>query len=199
MDSETYRLAILASGNGSNAENIIAYFSDAADVTVVAVYTNNPAAGVIERCKKWNVPSRIIPPASVADGPSMLELFLQENITHIILAGYLKLIPAAVVRHYPDRIINIHHSLLPLYGGKGMYGEKVHRAVHAAGERTSGITIHEVNEDYDKGRVLLQKTVALTADDSPADIAAKIHVLEMQWFPRIIDSWLHRPHSVRAV
>lgn len=199
MASDSYRLAILASGSGSNAENIISYFSDSADVKVVAVYTNNPAAGVMHRCSKWSVPCHVIPAASINDGQALLDIFQKEGITHIVLAGYLKLIPAAVVHQYSDRIINIHPSLLPKFGGKGMYGEKVHQAVYAAREPISGITIHVVNEQYDKGKVLLQKTVQLSREDSPSDIAAKIHRLEMQWFPPIIAAWLHRPNSVSAL
>ena len=187
LASETYNLIILASGGGTNAENIIKYFKANSNINVARVWTNNPAAGVIDRCKNLDVPCGILSPNTCKDGDRLLDLLKKDQPSLIILAGYLKLIPKTVVEHYKNRIINIHPALLPAYGGKGMYGENVHQAVIENGESESGITIHYVNERYDEGELIIQESVAIEQGETTTSLAKKIHELEMKWFPIAIE------------
>jgi phosphoribosylglycinamide formyltransferase-1 len=190
------RLALLASGNGTNAEAIIKYFSHHADVEVVLLLSNNPGAFALERAKRLNVATRVFRREEFQNG-SMLQWLTEAGITHIVLAGFLWLVPPNLLSAFRDRIVNIHPALLPKYGGKGMYGSKVHEAVKSAGDTKTGITIHLVNEHYDEGRILFQAECPVAPDDTAESIASKVHALEHQHFPFIIEKWclssLNRP------
>ncbi|MGI9530694.1 phosphoribosylglycinamide formyltransferase [Lutimonas sp.] len=182
------RIIIFASGSGTNAENIIDYFTNSRVAKVTYVVTNNPKAGVIERADRLGIDTKLFSKAEMAT-TAFLE-FLNKNADFIVLAGFLLKIPDEMLRLFPDRIINIHPALLPKYGGKGMYGMHVHKAVVDNMESESGITIHYVNENYDEGAVIFQKAVALTTEDTPHDVAAKIHQLEQENFPQVIENLL---------
>ncbi|QRR01082.1 phosphoribosylglycinamide formyltransferase [Dyadobacter sandarakinus] len=181
------RIAIFASGSGSNAEKICEHFAGRTDVAVSLILTNNPQAGVIIRAMKYQVPVVVFNKKLFAETGKILEILQNERIDLIVLAGFMMLVPAELVRSYPDKMINIHPALLPKYGGKGMYGDFVHEAVVQAGETESGITIHYVNEHYDEGAVIFQASCEVLPTDTPADVATKIHVLEHQHYPRIVD------------
>ena len=186
---EKNKLAIFASGSGTNAEEIFKYFQNHASIEVVLLLSNKPDAYVLTRAKKFNIPARVFTRDQFRDETVLM--WLQEyGVTHIVLAGFLWLVPAYLIRQYPNRIVNIHPALLPKYGGKGMYGSKVHEAVKASGDTKTGITIHLVNEVYDDGKVLFQDTVEVTAGDSPDDIAKKVHQLEYKHFPKEIEAWI---------
>ena len=187
--STIYNIAIFASGNGSNAENIIRHFSDGhAPVKVSLIVCNRPRAKVIQRGENHDIPVTVMTRAEINDRDTMLNTLRQYGISHIILAGFMIMLPNFLIQAYPDRIINVHPSLLPKYGGKGMYGRHVHEAVYAARETETGITIHYVNEEYDKGEIIFQAAVRLTADDTPESIEDKIHLLEKAHFPQVIES-----------
>ena len=183
--------AIFASGEGTNAENIIKYVANDTRIKIKLVVTNNETAGVVARAEKHKKNVQIISKDSLNNYADQLIDFLQtEKIDLIILAGFLLKIPEAFVKAFPNKIINIHPSLLPKFGGKGMYGMNVHRAVIASGETESGITIHCVNEDYDKGEVILRAKCSIQKSDTPESLAAKIHELEMENFPKAIEKLL---------
>ncbi|MBQ3175546.1 MAG: phosphoribosylglycinamide formyltransferase [Bacteroidales bacterium] len=188
-------LVIFASGNGSNAQNIIEYFnsnsSTASSAKVVRVICNRTNAYVLERAAKLGVPTSVITKEDLSGGPQgILEILEKDSTDLIILAGYLLKIPDEVIAGYKGRIINIHPSLLPAYGGKGMYGNRVHEAVIAAGERVSGITIHLVDENYDSGKILFQAECPLLENDTPETLAGRIHKLEHTHFPHIIEEYI---------
>ncbi|WP_366185424.1 phosphoribosylglycinamide formyltransferase [Flavobacterium ovatum] len=179
------KIVIFASGSGSNAENIIKYFNSNGNVKVVGVFTNNPNAGVIERVKKYNIKAQVFSKIELFEGEFLQKInFLQPDL--IVLAGFLLKFPENIIAEYPNKVINIHPALLPKYGGKGMYGMHVHRAVVENKEKESGITIHYVNENYDEGGVIFQKNFEVVAADSAEDVAAKIHELEYKYFPEVI-------------
>ena len=180
-------LAIFASGNGTNAERIIDYFRDNENVDVKLVLTNNPKAGVLERASKKGVETWIFDRNTFRNSTDVVDLLAARNIDLIVLAGFLWLVPENLLKAYTNKIINIHPALLPKYGGKGMYGSHVHRAVVAAGEKESGITIHYVNEKYDDGQIIFQKSFELSADETPESLAGKIHSLEYEYFPKVIE------------
>lgn len=180
------RIIVFASGSGSNAENIIKFFNKTKTAKVVQVLCNNKEAKVFERCSKLNVPCLHFTRNDFFETDTILEL-LKEKADFIILAGFLWRVPAMVVNAFPKRIINIHPALLPKYGGKGMYGMNVHKAVAENNESETGITIHFVNENYDEGAIIYQAKTALEPNDSPEEIANKIHKLEQTYFPRIIE------------
>lgn len=181
------RIAIFASGNGSNAENIIRYFQTGDRGGEVAiVITNKPDAPVIERAESLGVEAVVLPAADIRNPEIIMPLLAAHRIDLIVLAGFLLMIPEFITERYAGRIVNIHPSLLPKYGGKGMYGRHVHEAVVAAGERETGITVHYVSEQCDGGEHIFQTSVALSTDDIPADVEAKIHQLEKLHFPRVI-------------
>jgi phosphoribosylglycinamide formyltransferase-1 len=184
-----YNIAILASGSGSNAENIIRYFQQHKNIQVVQVLANKPDAYVLERAAKWNIPTRVFTKEEF-NHPDFSRRLQEEGITHVVLAGFLWLAPSHLVAAFPGRIVNIHPALLPKFGGKGMYGAKVHEAVVATGEKESGITIHLVNEEYDKGAVLFQTSCSIAPEDTADEVAAKVHQLEYEHFPRIIENWI---------
>lgn len=180
-------IVILASGTGSNAGKIMEFFQDSEMATVSAVLTNNPHAGVLEKAAKAGVTGEIMPRFVYADGDQLVSLLRSFHADLVVLAGYLKLIPREVVKAFEGRIVNIHPALLPDYGGKGMYGANVHKAVLAAGDKYSGITIHLVNEEYDKGDILFQKKVEIKPDWGPGELQQAIHELEHAFFPSVIN------------
>lgn len=182
------RIIIFASGSGTNAENIIKYFDKSDFVKVIFVLANNKNAGVLERAKKLNIPSKVFSKSELnSDG--FLQ-FLKKEADFIILAGFLLKIPENLIQAFPKKIVNIHPALLPNYGGKGMYGMHIHQAVVANKEPKTGITIHYVNKNYDEGAIIFQKEVILTENDTPEDVAAKIHQLEQDNFPKVISNIL---------
>lgn len=184
------RIAIFASGSGSNAENIAHYFSGSNDVEISLIVTNNPQAGVIQRARKLHIPVVVFDRKTFYESERILELLLNQGIDLIVLAGFMMLIPASLVAAFPSRMVNIHPALLPKYGGKGMYGHFVHEAVVAAGETESGITIHFVNEFYDEGNVIAQFPCTLSTGDTPEDVATKVQKLEHEHFPKIVEEVL---------
>ena len=181
------RVAIFASGSGSNAENIINYFNKTQTATVSKVYCNNKNAGIFDRCKRLQVDCVLFTREDFFKSEVILNE-LKENTDVIVLAGFLWKIPSNLIEAFPDKIINIHPALLPKYGGKGMYGMHVHNAVKENKESETGITIHYVNENYDEGGIIFQATTQLEPTDSAEDIAQKIHILEYENFPKVIAS-----------
>jgi phosphoribosylglycinamide formyltransferase-1 len=175
------KIVIFASGSGTNAENIIRYFKATKTASVEAVFTNKADAQVIQRAEKYQVPSQVFSKNDLETGKVLQEINL------IVLAGFLLKFPEAIVAAYPDKIINIHPALLPKYGGKGMYGMHVHQAVVENKESKTGITIHYVNENYDEGNIIFQKEVTVLVSDTPEVVAAKIHELEQDHFPAVIE------------
>lgn len=184
-------LAIFASGSGSNAENIIQYFAQKPDFCVKKIYCNVPDAYVLERAKKYNVPTVVFNREELRNPEKIFRQLKDEETDFIILAGFLWLLPPFITAAYPDRIINIHPALLPSYGGKGMYGHHVHEAVIAAKEKESGITIHFVNDHYDQGAVIFQAKCPVLPTDTPDTLAARIHELEYAHFPEVIEKCIN--------
>lgn len=186
----TSRLALFASGSGSNAEVIIRHFKNHPQIQVELVLTNNATAGVIERAQKLDVKTLFFTRDQFRESDRVIESLELFGITHIVLAGFLLQIPTSLIQRFQSRIINIHPSLLPKFGGKGMYGMKVHEAVKQSGETETGITIHEVNEHYDEGRVLFQAKCKVKGTDTPDQIARNVQVLEHHHFPLVIEKWI---------
>ena len=183
------KIVIFASGSGTNAENIIRYFQATKSASVEAVFTNKADAQVIQRAEKYQVPSQVFTKNDLETGKVLQEInAIQPDL--IVLAGFLLKFPQSIVAEYPDKIINIHPALLPKYGGKGMYGMHVHRAVVENKESKTGITIHYVNENYDEGNIIFQKEVTVLISDTPEVVAAKIHELEQDHFPVVIEKLL---------
>ena len=179
------KIVVFASGSGTNAENIIKYFKENGLGVVVAVYTNNPKAMVIERAAKYDVPTEVFSKDDLFEG-KVLHKLNEVRPDLIVLAGFLLKFPEHIIHAYPDKIINIHPALLPKYGGKGMFGMNVHRAIVENKESETGITIHYVNENYDEGGVIFQKSIALTGSETAEQIATEIHELEQKYFPEVI-------------
>lgn len=184
------QIVILASGNGSNAEHIIAYFKQNPAVVVAAVLTNKSTAQVLQRCERLGTPAFFFNKAAFTGSDAVGQLLkgLQPNL--IVLAGFLWKIPPAILQAFPNRIINIHPALLPKHGGKGMYGTKVHQAVKDGGATETGITIHYVNEAYDAGAIIFQAKTTIAPTDDVTTIAQKVHQLEHQHFPKVIEKLL---------
>jgi len=182
------RIVILASGSGTNAENIINYFKNNDDISVVQVLSNKENATVLKRASRLGVANAHI---QFNNSSELLKL-LKSNADYVVLAGFLKKIPSSIIKAFPNKIINIHPALLPKYGGKGMYGMHVHNAVVSNREKESGITIHYVNENYDEGTIIFQKKIAVLPIDSPEDVAEKIHVLEYEYFPKVIENIIEK-------
>ncbi|MEI6061142.1 MAG: phosphoribosylglycinamide formyltransferase [Bacteroidota bacterium] len=180
------RIAIFASGNGSNAQRIAEYFAGSGILEISAFYCNKPGAYVLERAKLLGVPTVIFNRETFYTADSILLDLKKRDTDWIILAGFLWLIPDAILKAFPQRIINIHPALLPAHGGKGMYGMKVHQDVITSGETRSGISIHFVNEQYDQGDVIFQAECEVSKEDTIDTLAAKIHMLEYEHFPTII-------------
>ena len=181
------KIAIFASGNGSNAERITQYFSEKKVADVCLILTNNQNAGVLERAKKLNVPAVVFNRNDFSNTNKINDLLVANKIDLVVLAGFLWLVPLNILQTFHNRIVNIHPALLPKYGGKGMYGARVHEAIIEAGDKQSGITIHYVNEKYDEGQVIFQASVDIDSTDSPDSLAAKIHELEYAHFPVVIE------------
>jgi len=182
------RIAIFASGSGSNAENIFNYFKDNNSVEISLILTNNSKAFVIERAQNLAVKSYVFTKTDFLTTDSVLSVLAENKIDLVVLAGFLLKIPENLIKAYPNKIINIHPALLPKYGGKGMYGDNVHKAVVAANETESGISIHFVNENYDEGKIIFQAKCPVLENDTFEDVASKIHALEYEHFPKIIES-----------
>ena len=180
-------IAILASGNGTNAENIIRYFQEKASACVNLVLTNRQNAFVLERAKERNVPCAYLDKDDWESGEAVLSMLQKYNIDFVVLAGFLARIPDNVLHAYPNKMINIHPSLLPKFGGKGMYGDRVHEAVIAAGEKESGITIHYTNERYDEGAIVCQEKCPVLPEDTSEELAQRIHKLEYEFYPKVIE------------
>lgn len=180
------RIAIFASGSGTNAQRIAEYFNANKAAKVAMILTNNPSAYVIERARKLGIPCKIFNKKQLTETGEVLRRLNEANIDLAVLAGFLWLMPEQIIKAYPEKIVNIHPALLPKFGGKGMYGSRVHQAVIDARETESGITIHMVDEAYDRGRIIFQAKCKVTGDDTAESLAAKIHQLEYAHFPAVI-------------
>jgi phosphoribosylglycinamide formyltransferase-1 len=182
-----HHLAIFASGSGTNAENIMEYFQYAPQIRVACVCTNRSDAYVIERAKRFDIPVMVFSKKDFYETETVLNYLLNNQISWIILAGFLWLVPPNLIEAYPNRIINIHPALLPKYGGKGMYGHHVHQAVIENKEPVSGISVHYVNKEYDRGDIIFQVTCPVMPGDTPDSLAERVHELEYRHFPEVIE------------
>jgi phosphoribosylglycinamide formyltransferase-1 len=189
--TKTYNLAIFASGGGSNARALIEYFKNNAIIKTSLIVVNNPHAGVINIGMESNIPVQIVSKYDIYQSNNLLEILKEKRIDYLILAGFLWLIPKSLLETYPNRILNIHPSLLPKYGGKGMYGIHVHEQVKKNFEKETGVTIHLVNEKYDDGDILFQQSCLLSDKLSVEEIAAKVLVLEHQNYGKVIEHFIH--------
>jgi phosphoribosylglycinamide formyltransferase-1 len=183
-------IAIFVSGGGTNCENLIRYFQQHDSADVVLVVSNRPDAYALVRAERLGVPTAIVTKAQLNDPEVTLPLLSQYGVERIVLAGFLPLVPEYLIDAYPRRIVNLHPALLPKFGGKGMWGHHVHEAVHAAGERETGMTVHYVSPVCDGGDIIAQFRCALSPTDTPEDIAEKEHQLEMAHFPQVVEQWL---------
>jgi len=181
-------IAIFASGSGTNAENIIKYFSKRDDIVIQLVLSNKKDAFVLKRAEDHHIPTYTFNRETFYNTQQVLYQLQQHNIDFVVLAGFLWLVPDYITNAYPNHIINIHPALLPKYGGKGMYGYHVHEAVINAGEKFSGITIHYVNSAYDSGDIIFQATCEIAPGETPESLAEKVHELEYRHFPEVIDN-----------
>lgn len=185
------RIAIFASGSGSNAEKIAEYFKNHPTIEVSLIFSNNPQAGVIARARKFQIPVVLFDRKTFYETNKITELLQNQNVDLIVLAGFMMLIPEEMVKAFPQKMVNIHPALLPKYGGKGMYGHFVHEAVVAAHETESGITIHFVNEHYDEGAIIFQTSCPVVSADTPEEVAQKVQVLEHKHYPEVIEKTLN--------
>ena len=183
-------MAIFVSGGGTNCENIIKYFKGSDVARPVLVISNKPGVGAIEKAERLGVPVRVVRKAGLNDPDVILPLLSEFSVDFIVLAGFLLVIPDFLIHEYDHRMINLHPALLPKYGGIGMYGHHVHEAVKAAGETETGMTVHWVTREVDGGDIIAQFSTPISPEDTPDDIAAKEHVLEMEHFPRVIENLL---------
>lgn len=185
------RLAVFASGSGTNFQQICEYFKEKnSDIKIELLVVNKANAYVVERAKQLNVKSVYFNREDFYSSEKVVECLLENQIDFIVLAGFLWLVPSNILKNYENKIINIHPALLPKYGGKGMHGHHVHQAVIAAKEQESGITIHYVNEKYDEGNIIFQAKCSITPEDTADSLAEKIHLLEKEHFPKVIDNLL---------
>jgi phosphoribosylglycinamide formyltransferase-1 len=191
-------LAIFASGNGSNARRLMEHFKGHPSIRVVVLVSNKEDAGALVHADEMKVPSLVIDKNSLQNSRQLLTDLDLYHVHYIILAGFLLLIPDYLIAAYPDKIINIHPALLPRFGGKGMYGMHVHRAVKESGESESGITIHLVDENYDEGKILFQEKCAVEETDTPEDIAGKIRALEHQHFPLVVEKVIGNELTIKG-
>lgn len=180
------KIAIFASGSGTNAENIVTYFKGNSEVSIPLLICNKPEACVLERARRLGIPSAILTGPEMKDEARVMQLLQDYRIDFIVLAGYLVRIPSYLISAFPNAIVNIHPSLLPLHGGKGMYGDRVHEDVIRCGEKESGITIHYVNEELDSGAVIFQAKCPVLPGDTPHTLAARVHELEYAHYPHVI-------------
>lgn len=183
-------IAIFSSGSGSNAENISNFFFNHSNTRVSCILTNKSDAYVIERALRLKIPCYVFSRADLYDSEEVLTILKKHDISHVVLAGFLWIIPSALIRNYPGLILNIHPALLPKFGGKGMYGQAVHRAVLAQGCNQTGITIHEVNDQYDEGAILFQATCAVLPEDTVDSLTQRVHELEYRHYPETIAGWI---------
>lgn len=189
---KTKKIILFASGSGSNVENIANYFKLRKDVTICCVLTNKSDAKVIERCNRLGINALFFNRQAFSKSNFILDMLRSLEPDLVVLAGFLWKIPEAITNAFPNKIINIHPALLPKYGGKGMYGIHVHNAVKEAKETETGITIHYVNAHYDEGAIIQQVKTVVNPKDSPEDIASKVHLLEYEFFPKVIDELLSK-------
>jgi len=188
-----HKIAVFASGNGSNTENIIRYFKENTTVKISLIISNKKDAFVLKRAKKNKIPSVYLPSSSFSEEKDILSNLMKEySISFIVLAGFLLKIPISLIHAFPNKIINIHPALLPKYGGKGMYGIHVHKEIIKNKEKESGISIHYVNENYDEGNIIFQAKCTVEKTDNPEDLAKKIHVLEYKYFPLTIENIINQ-------
>jgi phosphoribosylglycinamide formyltransferase-1 len=183
----TKRIAIFSSGSGSNAENIIQYFLKSDKFVFPVIVSNKKDAYVHERAKRLQIPSFSFSRDDFSTGETILGFLKQYNVDCIVLAGFLQKIPEIIIQAFPDKIINIHPALLPKYGGKGMYGMHVHESVAKSGDKETGISIHYVNNNYDEGNIIFQASCPVLPTDTPMMIAEKVHALEYEHFPAVIE------------
>jgi len=186
----TKKIVLFASGSGSNVENIVNYFSNKSNFEFPLIISNKSDAFVHERAKNLNIPSYTLSNEDFREGYKVVSLLKEHNIDFIVLAGFLLKISSPILEAYPNKIINIHPALLPKFGGKGMYGDYVHKAVVEAGEEESGITIHYVNENYDEGNIIFQAKCEVLKNDTPENVASKVHQLEYLHYPKVIENLL---------
>jgi len=189
------RIAIFASGSGTNAQKLMEYFSNNKTAKVRIIMSNKPDAFVLERATKFSVPSKVFDRDDLYRNGKVLRDLADMKIDYIILAGFLWLIPEEIINYFPGRIINIHPALLPDYGGKGMYGSRVHQAVIDNKEKESGISIHYVNEQYDEGDIIFQARCEVRVDDTPETLAERIHELEYRYYPEIVEKVILRDQN----
>ena len=190
-----HRISIFASGSGTNAQKIMEKFQDQPTISVRLVLSNNPDAYILSRARQFHIPTLTFSRPELYQSNHIMDILSVQGIDYIVLAGFLWLIPAYILKAYPNRIVNIHPALLPNYGGKGMYGRRVHEAVIAAGEKESGISIHYVNEKYDDGEIIFQAKCPVESGDTPETLAARILELEHEHYPEVIekvglDNWM---------
>jgi phosphoribosylglycinamide formyltransferase-1 len=186
------RVVIFASGSGSNAENLIRFFQNRDNASVIQVLTNNPHAKVLDRCKKLKVSALSFNKTAFTETDDVLNILKSNTPDLIISAGFLWKFPEKILKNFPNKVINVHPALLPKFGGKGMYGMHVHQAVINNKETETGITIHYVNENYDEGAIIFQSKCEVLASDTAQDVADKIHELEMKHFPEVVDQLLKK-------
>ncbi|MBP5502321.1 MAG: phosphoribosylglycinamide formyltransferase [Bacteroidales bacterium] len=182
-----WNVTIFASGSGTNAENIFNYFKDSKLVRIGLLITDNPKAFVIERCRRHSVPCLVLSKRLIDDTDFMLGVLRDFRTNFVVLAGYIKLVPDYIVTAFDQRIVNIHPSLLPKHGGKGMYGNRVHQSVLDSGDKESGITIHFIDNDYDRGSVIFQAKCPVLPDDTADTLAQRVHALEYEHYPKVIE------------
>ena len=185
-------IAVFASGSGTNAQNIAEYFMATGDIRVSMILANKPDAFVLERAKNLGIPSLVFTRKEFYESEIILDNLRRNKIDFIVLAGFLWLIPDYLLKAFSRKIINIHPALLPKYGGKGMYGNKVHQAVIMSGDQQTGITIHYVNDHYDEGEIIFQDSFEIQPDDTAESIAQRVHKLEYKHFPRVIEETIRK-------
>ena len=190
--SKPIKVAIFASGSGTNAQRIIDYFKENEGVEIALILSNNPDAYVLTRAKEASIPIRVFTKAEFRDSSIIVDELVTAGISWVVLAGFLWLIPKSLIQAFPNSILNIHPALLPNFGGKGMYGMFVQKAVIETGAKETGITIHKVNEEYDKGEIVFQARVEVLASDTHETIAEKIHELEYAHFPLVIEEQINK-------
>ena len=193
MSEAQKRVAIFVSGTGTNCENIIRYFAGSEVVNIALVVSNKSDAPALEKARRLGVPTEVVSKSQLSDSSFMLPLLRERDIHFIVLAGFLLMIPDYLIAAYPRCIINLHPSLLPKFGGKGMYGHRVHEAVKAAGETETGMTVHYVTGECDGGEIIAQYKTAISPEDTTEDIAAKENLLEMRYYPLVIKQVLQNP------
>ncbi|MEA3504829.1 MAG: phosphoribosylglycinamide formyltransferase [Bacteroidota bacterium] len=192
------RVAIFASGNGTNSEAIINHFKNSNKINISAVFSNNANAFVLQRARRHGIATKIFDREDFYNSNKVMSQLKEMEIDFIILAGFMWLIPQYLITQYSSKIINIHPALLPNYGGKGMYGDRVHKKIIENGEKTSGITIHFVNNKYDDGQIIFQTKCNIDDSDTPETLAEKIHKLEHQHYPTVIESTILKTFSANS-